>query len=39
MEDAYKSINERNLGEKKYKVLIMFGDMFADVIGNKKTYH
>ena len=35
MQDAYKNIEEYKLG-KKCKVLIVFDDMIADVINNKK---
>ena len=35
MEDVYKNIEECNLG-KKCKVLMVFDDMIADVINNKK---
>ena len=34
MEDVYKNIEEYNL-RKKRKVLIIFGDMIADIINNK----
>ena len=36
MQDVYKNIEEYNPG-KKYKVLIVFDDMIADTINNKKT--
>ena len=36
MQDVYKNIDEYNLG-KKHKVLIVFDDMIADMINNKKT--
>ena len=35
MQDAYKNIEEYNL-DRKRKVLIVFDDMNADVISNKK---
>ena len=35
MEDLYKNIEEYNL-EKKCKILIVFDDMIADMINNKK---
>ena len=35
MQDVYKNIEEYNLG-KRCKVLIVFGDMIADTINNKK---
>ena len=35
MQDVYKNIEDYNLG-KKHKVLIIFDDMIADVINNKK---
>ena len=35
MQDIYKNIQEYNLG-KKSKVLIVFDDMNADLINNKK---
>ena len=35
MQDVYKNIEEYNLG-KKCKVLIVFDDMIADMINNKK---
>ena len=35
MNDVYKSIEEYNPG-KKQKVLIVFDDMIADIISNKK---
>ena len=35
MQDVYKNIEEYNL-EKKRKVLIVFDDMIADMINNKK---
>ena len=35
MQDAYKNIKENNLGKKR-KVLIVFDDMVADMICNKK---
>ena len=36
MQDVYKNINEYNQG-KKCKTLIVFDDMMADMINNKKT--
>ena len=36
MQDVYKSIEEYNVG-KKCKVLIVFDDMIADMINNKKN--
>ena len=36
MQDVYKNIGEYNLG-KKHEILIVFDDMVADVINNKKT--
>ena len=35
MKDVYKNIEEHNLG-KKHKVLIVFADMIADMVNNKK---
>ena len=35
MQDAYKKIDEYNLGKKR-KVLIVFDNMIADMINNKK---
>ena len=35
MQDVYKNIEDYNLG-KKLKVLIIFDDMIADMINNKK---
>ena len=35
MQDVYKNIEEYSLGKKR-KVLIVFDDMIADTIGNKK---
>ena len=35
MQDVYKNINEYNLGKKR-KILIVFDDMIADMINNKK---
>ena len=37
MKDFYKSIEECDSG-KKIKVLIVFDDMVADMISNKKLY-
>ena len=36
MEDVYKNIENYKLG-KKLKILIVFHDMIADVINNKKN--
>ena len=36
MQDVYKDIEEYNLGKKR-KVLIVFDDMIAAMISNKKT--
>ena len=35
MQDVYKNIEEHNLG-KKCKILVLFDDMIADMINNKK---
>ena len=35
MQDVYKNIEEYNLGNKR-KILILFDDMIADIIDNKK---
>ena len=35
MQDVYKNIEDYNLG-KKHKILIVFDDMIADMINNKK---
>ena len=35
MQDVYENIDEYNLGKKR-KVLIVFDDMIADMISNKK---
>ena len=35
MQDVYKNIEEHNLGKKR-KVLIVFDDVIADMINNKK---
>ena len=35
MQDVYKNIEDYNPG-KKYKMLIVFDDMIADIINNKK---
>ena len=35
MQDVYKNIEEYNLGKKR-KVLIVFDDIIADMINNKK---
>ena len=35
MDDLYKNIEEYNLS-KKQKILVIFDDMIADMLGNKK---
>ena len=35
MQDVYKNVEEYNPGKKR-KILIVFGDMVADMINNKK---
>ena len=35
MKDVYKNIEEYNLG-KKLKVLLVFGDIMANIINNKR---
>ena len=35
MQDVYENIEEYNIGKKR-KTLIVFGDMIADMINNKK---
>ena len=35
MQDVYKNIEEYNIGKKR-KIVIVFGDMIADMINNKK---
>ena len=35
MQDVYENVKEYNL-EKKYKILIVFDDMIADMINDKK---
>ena len=35
MQDVYKNIDEYNI-DKERKIVIVFGDMIADVINNKK---
>ena len=35
MEDFYRNIEEYNIGKKR-KILIVFDDMIADMINNKK---
>ena len=35
MQDVYKNIDEYNI-DKERKILIVFDDMIADVINNKK---
>ena len=37
MQDVYKNIEEYNPGKKR-KILIVFDDMIADIIKNKKLY-
>ena len=37
MNDRYKNIEEYN-PNKEYKILIMFDDMIADMLNNKKLY-
>ena len=37
MQDVYKTIEEYNLWKKR-KILIVFDDMIADMINNKKLY-
>ena len=36
MQDVYKNIEDCNSGKKR-KILIVFDDMIADTINNKKT--
>ena len=36
MDDIYKNIEEYN-SNKKRKILIVFDDMIADILSNKKT--
>ena len=36
MQDVYKNIDEYNPGKNR-KILIVFDDMIADIINNKKT--
>ena len=36
MQDVYKNIEEYNIGKKR-KILIVFDDMTADMISNKKS--
>ena len=36
MQDVHKKIKEYNIG-KKHKILIVFDDVIADIINNKKT--
>ena len=36
MDDIYKNIEEYSLN-KKFKILIVFDDMVADLLSNKKT--
>ena len=35
MQDVYKNFEEYNIGKKR-KIVIVFGDMIADMISNKK---
>ena len=35
IQDVYKNIEEYNLGKKR-KILILFDDMIADIINNKR---
>ena len=35
MQDVYKNIEKYNIGKKR-KILIVFDDMIADMINNKK---
>ena len=35
MDDAYENINDYNSGRKR-KILIVFGDMIADIMTNKR---
>ena len=37
MQDVYKNIDEYNAG-KEHKILIVFDDMIADMINNKKLH-
>ena len=37
MDDIYKNIEEHN-PNKKHKILIVFDDMNADMLSNKKTF-
>ena len=37
MDDIYEKIEEHN-SNKKRKILIVFDDMIADMLGNKKGY-
>ena len=36
IQDVYKNIEEYNLGKKR-KILLVFDEMIADMINNKKT--
>ena len=36
MQDVYKNVDKYNVHEER-KILIVFDDMIADVINNKKT--
>ena len=37
MQDVYKNVEEYNLGKKR-KILILFDDVIADMINNKKLH-
>ena len=37
MQDVYKNTEEYNLGKKR-KILIVFGDMIAEMINNNKKF-
>ena len=37
MQGVYKSIEKHNIGRKR-KILIVFGDIIADMINNKKLH-
>ena len=37
MDDIYKNVEEYNLN-KKLKILIVFGNMIADMVSNKKLH-
>ena len=38
MQDAYKNIEEYN-ADKENKILIIFDDMIADMVNNKKQFN